>query len=101
MEMIYAALLLHSLGKKVDEEGVKKVLEAAGAKAETEQIKALVSSLKDINIDEAIKQASVVQQAAAPSSEKASEEKKEEKKEEEKAEKKAEEAAAGLGALFG
>ena len=99
MEMIYAALLLHSLGKKVDEEGVKKVLEAAGAKPDVAQIKALVSSLKDVNIDEAIKQAPVTQAApAAPAEEK--KEEKEEKKEE-KAEKKAEEAAAGLGALFG
>jgi large subunit ribosomal protein L12 len=99
MEMVYAALLLHSLGKKVDEAGVKKVLEAAGAKTDTAQLKALVSSLKDVNIDEAIKGASVVQ-AAAPAAEEKKEEK-EEKKEEEKAEKKAEEAAAGLGALFG
>jgi len=97
MEMVYAALLLHSLGKKVDEAGVKKVLEAAGAKPEVMQIKALVSSLKNVNIDEAVKQASAIQ-AAAPAEEK-KEEKEEEK--EEKAEKKAEEAAAGLGALFG
>ncbi|NIO22449.1 MAG: 50S ribosomal protein P1 [Candidatus Aenigmarchaeota archaeon] len=100
MEMVYAALLLHSLGKKVDEAGVKKVLEAAGAKVEAAQIKALVSSLKDVNIDEAIKQTSVVQ-AAAPAAAEEKKVEKEEKKEEEKAEKKAEEAAAGLGALFG
>jgi large subunit ribosomal protein L12 len=99
MEMVYAALLLHSLGKKVDEAGVKKVLEAAGAKADAAQVKALVSGLKDVNIDEAIKQTSVVQ-ATAPAAEK-KEEEKEEKAEEEKVEKKAEEAAAGLGALFG
>lgn len=98
MEIVYAALLLHSSGKKVDEAGVKKVLEAAGTKADATQIKALVSSLKGVNIDEAIKQTSVVQ-AAAPAAEK--KEEKEEKKEEEKTEKKAEEAAAGLGALFG
>lgn len=98
MEMIYAALLLHSLGKNIDEAGVKKVLEAAGAKPDEAQLKALVSNLKDVNIDEAIKGASVVP-AAVP----AAEEKKEEeaKKEEKKEEKKVEEAAAGLGALFG
>ena len=99
MEILYAALLLHSLGKKVDEAGVKKVMEAAGAKADAAQIKALVANLKDVNIDEAIKGASVVQ-AAAPAESEAKEEKAEEKKEE-KQEEKAEEAAAGLGALFG
>ena len=102
MEIVYAALLLHSLGKKIDEAGVKKVMEAAGAKADAAQVKALVANLKDVNIDEAIKGASVVQTAAAPAEE-AKEEKagKKEENEEEKAEEKAEEAAAGLGALFG
>jgi large subunit ribosomal protein L12 len=99
MEMVYAALLLHSLGKKVDEAGVKKVIEAAGAKPEAAQIKALVSSLKGVNIDEAVKHASAVQAAPPAPAEKKQEEKEEEK--EEKTEKKAEEAAAGLGALFG
>jgi len=54
-----------------------------------------VANLKDVNIDEAIKGASVVQTAPAP------EEPKKEEKPEEKKEEKAEEAAAGLGALFG
>jgi len=100
MEMVYAALLLHSLGKKVDEAGVKKVLEAAGAKADTAQVKALVSSLKEVNIEEAIKGASMIQAAAPVATEKKEEEKKEDK-EDKKTEEKAEEAAAGLGALFG
>ncbi len=97
MEMIYAALLLHSLGKDVDEEHIKKIMEAAGAHAEHAQIKALVANLKKVNINEAIKGASFAQ--AAPS-EKPKEEKAEAKKEE-KTEEKAEEAAAGLSALFG
>ncbi len=99
MDIVYAALLLHDLGKPVDEASVKKVVEAAGAKAEESQIKALVSSLKDVNIDEAIKQAAVVQ--AAPQSSAGADAKEEKKEEEEKPEEKAEEAAAGLGALFG
>jgi large subunit ribosomal protein L12 len=99
MEMIYAALLLHSLGKKIDEAGVQKVMEAAGAQVEHSQIKALVAKLKSVDINEAIKGASLVQTVAA-SSEKSKEEKKEAKKEE-KTEEKAEEAAAGLSALFG
>lgn len=95
MEMIYAALLLHSLKQPINEEKVKNVLAAAGASADEAKIKALVASLDGVDIDEAISKA-VVQpapQAAAP-------EKKEEKKEED-IEKKAEQAAEGLSALFG
>ncbi len=103
MEMVYAALLLHSAGKKVDETGVKKVLEAAGAKAEAAQVKALVASLEGVDINEAIKQTAVAAAAApaagAPAEEAKEEEKKEEKKEDEG--KKQEEAAAGLSSLFG
>ena len=106
MDIVYAALLLHSLGKKVDERGVKKVVQAAGGKADDTQIKALVANLKDVNIEEAIKKASVSQAAPAAEapSDKEGEKKGEEKaeeKEEESAEKKEEEAASGLGALFG
>lgn len=98
MEMLYAALLLHSLGKEISETHVKKVMEAAGASADEAQIKALISNLKNVNIADAIKGASFMQ-AAAPA-EKPKEEKAESKKEE-KEEDKTEEAAAGLGALFG
>ena len=66
MEYVYSALLLHSAGKSVDEAGVKKVIEATGSTADTSKIKALVASLKDVNIDEAIKKASIMQVAAAP-----------------------------------
>jgi large subunit ribosomal protein L12 len=100
MEMVYAALLLHSAGKKVDEEGVKKVLEAAGGKPEAARVKALVSSLDGVDIDEAIKQTAIAATAApAAAPAEAKEEKKEEKKEDEG--KKQEEAAAGLSSLFG
>jgi large subunit ribosomal protein L12 len=105
MEMVYAALLLHSLKKPVDEKGIKKIVEAAGGEADSARIKALVGSLKDVNIDEAIKQTAVTAAAAAPAAgEAAGEEKKAEKKEEEseeQQEKKAEEAAGGLSSLFG
>lgn len=101
MEIVYAALLLHSLGKKIDEAGVKKVMEAAGAKVDSAQVKALVANLKDVNIDEAIKGAALAQATAAPVEEAKGKEKAKEEKEEEKKEEKAEEAAAGLGALFG
>jgi large subunit ribosomal protein L12 len=103
MELVYAALLLHSLKKPVDEAGIKKVVEAAGEKADAARIKALVGSLKDVNIDEAIKQTAVTAAAAAPAAaaeEKPAEEKPEEESPEEQ-EKKAEEAAGGLSSLFG
>ncbi len=100
MKMIYAALLLHSLGKEVDEPGIKHVMEAAGASVDHAELKALVSNLKSVNIDEAIKNASLMQTAPA-ASEKPAELKAEGEKEEKAAEEKAEEAAAGLSALFG
>ena len=99
MEYIYAAMLLHKAGKPVDEASVKKVLEAAGVKADDSRIKALVASLQGVNIDEVIQQAAVA--TVAPAEEKKAEAK-EEKKEEAKEEKKDEmNAAAGLGSLFG
>lgn len=103
MEYVYGALLLHSAGKKVDEEGLRNVLKAAGIEVDEARVKALVSALEGVNIDEAIKSAAMPTAAApaAPAAQAAAPEKpeKEEKKVEE--EKKEEEALAGLGALFG
>lgn len=100
MEYMYSALLLHSAGKKIDEEGVGKVLKAAGVKADEAKIKAIVSSLEGVNIDEIISKPVAPVAQAAP--EKPAEEKKEEKKKEKEEEKVSEEEAAeGLGALFG
>lgn len=100
MEMIYAALLLHSAGKKVDEHSLTKVLESVGKKPEPGMVKAVVSSLEGVNIDDAIKQAFVTSAPASTPAGEAKAEKKEEKKEEDTA-KKAEEAASGLSSLFG
>lgn len=97
MEYVYAALLLHSAKQPVSEDNVKKVLSTAGVQADEGKVKSLVSSLEGVNIDDAVKQASV---AAAPTVPAAAG-KKEEKKEEASEEKKEEEAAAGLAALFG
>jgi len=99
MEYVYAAMLIHKAGGKVTEDAVKKVLTAAGVKADDARVKALVAALEGVNIDEAIEKAAVapVVMAAAPAGAPA-EHKKEEKKEEKKSE---EQAAAGLGALFG
>ncbi|MGA3404423.1 MAG: 50S ribosomal protein P1 [Candidatus Bathyarchaeia archaeon] len=97
MEYVYAALLLHSAGGEVSEDNVKKVLTAAGVKAEEPRVKALVAALSEIKIDDALKAAQAIPVAAAPA---ATEAKKEEKKPEDD-KKKSEEALAGLGALFG
>jgi large subunit ribosomal protein L12 len=59
VEYVYAAMLLHKSGQKVDEAGVKKVLTAAGAKVDDARVKALVAALEGVNIDEAIKKAPV------------------------------------------
>ena len=102
MEYIYAAMLLHKAGQKVEEASVKKVLEAAGVKVDEARIKALVAALDGVDIEEAIKKAAVVSVATAPatsSGEAKAEEAKEAKKEDDS--KANEQAAAGLGALFG
>ena len=101
MEYVYAALILHRLGKKVDEESMKKIITAAGVQPDEIKVKALVAALGEINIDEALKSAVAMpaQQQAAPAAA-AAPAKKEEKKEE-KEEKKEEEALEGLAALFG
>jgi len=103
MKYVYAAMLLHSSGQKISEENVKKVLTAAGVNFDEARVKALVAAISEVNIDEAIKAASVIAvpapgPAAAPT---AGEGKKEEKKPAEEEKKKEEEALAGLGALFG
>ncbi|MCX6776002.1 MAG: 50S ribosomal protein P1 [Candidatus Micrarchaeota archaeon] len=97
MEYVYAALLLNAAKQPVNEENVAKILGASGMQVDQSKVKALVSSLQGVNIDEAIKQAAMP--VAAPAQAAAPEAKKEEKKEEKKAT--PEEAAAGLSALFG
>ena len=105
MEYIYSAMLLHSAGKKITEEGIKKILTAAGVKADDARIKALTASLEGVNIEDAIKTAAVPvaaqAQAASEKDTSKEEKKKEDKKEKEEEEVSEEEAAAGLGALFG
>ena len=102
MEYVYAALLVHKAGKKVDEESVARVLEAAGAKPDQGRVRALVAALQGVNIDEALEKAAAAPVAAAPAAAAPEAKKPEEKKKPAKEEKKSEEqAAAGLSALFG
>ncbi|GBC73950.1 hypothetical protein HRbin04_01360 [archaeon HR04] len=103
MEYVYAALLLHKTGQKIDEDSIKNVVKAAGVEPDEVKVKALVSALAEINIDEALKSTPLVAApSAAPAEAKPAEAKpKEEKKGEEEEKKGEEEAMAGLSALFG
>ena len=93
MEYVYAALLLHKLGKEVNENDVKSVVAAAGAEVDESKVKSLVASLKGVDIAKELENASLVAAAGvAPVAEKKAEAPKEEKKEA---------AAEGLSALFG
>lgn len=105
MEYVYAAMLLHKAGKEINEKNLTQVLTAAGLNVEAVRIKALVSSLAEVDIDEAMKSAPTMMAApaaaaaAAPAAKVKPEEEKKKKEEDEKA--KEEAALEGLGALFG
>lgn len=106
IEYIYASLLLHNAKQPINEENIKKVLQAAGVEVDEVRVKALVAALSEVNIDEAIKTAALpaaptpavtpATTTAPTAAEKPAEEKKEEKKEVSE-----ETIAEGLGALFG
>jgi len=103
MEYVYAAMLLHKAGKEINEKNVSEVLTAAGVSADAARVKALVASIAEVDIDEAIKSAPAMMAAApaAAAAAPAKEEKKAEEKPEEDESKKEEAAMEGLGALFG
>jgi large subunit ribosomal protein L12 len=94
MQNIYAALLLHSAGKEINAEHIKKIVEAAGGTSDESSIKSLIASLHGVDIAKALEEAksAPVAVAAAPAAE---------KKEEKKEEPKPELAAEGLASLFG
>ncbi len=99
MEYIYAALLLHKTGQEVSEDNLKKVVSATGAEVDESKVKVLVASLKGVDIDEKLANASIAATPAAggaDASAGAEAPKEEKKKEEPKAE-----AAEGLASLFG
>ncbi len=94
MEYTYAALLLHKLGKDINEDNLKAVVSAAGAEVDEAKVKVMVASLKGVDIADKLANASI---AAAPTAGgSAVAEVAEEKKEEPRAE-----AAEGLASLFG
>ena len=101
MEYVYAAMLLHSAGKEINEKNVKAVLKGAGVDADDGRVKALIASLDGIDIDEAMSTAVAAPVAAAPAAggsgaaEAAEEAPAEEEEEEEDS------GFEGLGSLFG
>jgi len=60
LQYLHAALVLHSTGKEISEKGIEAIIKAAGGKPDESKIKTLVASLSSINIDEAIKGASLM-----------------------------------------
>jgi large subunit ribosomal protein L12 len=107
MEYVYSAMLLHSVGKDINEANVEGVLTAAGAKPDKARVKALVASLDGVDIEEAMKTSVALPGAApaaagaAPAEGQAADKKDDDKKDEEEEKVTEEEAASGLGALFG
>jgi large subunit ribosomal protein L12 len=103
MEYVYAAMLLHKAGKEINEKNISEVLNAAGVTADDIRVKALVASLAEVDIDEAIKTAPTMMAAAptAAAQAPAKEEKPAEEEKEEDESKKEEAAMEGLGSLFG
>ena len=103
MQYIYAALLIYKSGKDITEDSVKAVLTAAGATVDDARVKALISALEGVDIEEAIAKAAFAAPAAAApaaatggaAAEAVAEAAPEEEDHSE------EEGMAGLGALFG
>ncbi len=99
MEYTYAALLLHKVGKDINEDNLKAVISATGAEVDEAKVKVMVAGLSGVDIADKLANASI---AAAPASGGSSDApagdapKEEKKKEEPKAE-----AAEGLASLFG
>jgi len=94
MEYTYAALLLHKVGKDINEDNLKAVISATGAEVDEAKVKVMVTSLSGVDIADKLANASIAAAPAASAVVEAPEEEK--KKEEPKAE-----AAEGLASLFG
>ena len=100
MEYVYAAMLLHSAGKNIDDDAVSAVLKAAGVDVDAARVKALVASLSGVDIAEAMATAVAAPAAAAAAAAAASDDA---APAAEEAEEEEEEAGGfeGLGSLFG
>jgi len=96
MEYTYAALLLHKVGKDINEDNLKAVIAATGASVDEAKVKVMVASLSGVDIADKLANASVAAAPAAGAAPAAEAPKEEKKKEEPK-----QESAAGLASLFG
>ena len=103
MEYVYAAMLLHSAEKDIDDKAISSVLKAAGVEADGARVKALVASLGSVDIDEAMATAVAAPVASAAPSASSGGSAPEAAPQEEVAEEPEEEAGGfeGLGSLFG
>ncbi|KKK53852.1 hypothetical protein LCGC14_3090620 [marine sediment metagenome] len=105
MQYLYTALVLHKSEQEITEEGITKVLKAAGVTADKSRVKALVAALGEVDINEALVSAVMAAPAAAPAaaagakSSATAEDAVEEEEEEEGEE--IEDDDEGLGSLFG
>jgi large subunit ribosomal protein L12 len=113
MEYVYAALILNESGEEINEANLTSVLEAAGVDVEQSRVKALVAALEDVDIEDAVEEATAVPAAggaggAAPADTGGEEEVEEDEAEEEEAADEGDDddeddgdAGEGLGELFG
>ncbi len=102
MEYMYAAMLLHSAGKEINEGSITGILNAAGINPDSVRVQALVAALAEVDIDEALKAPVVTAAVAGPVAAPAADEgEAEEKPQEEEQEEEEEEDLQGLSALFG
>ena len=111
MEYVYAALILNETGEEINEDNLTDVLEAAGVDVEQSRVKALVAALEDVDIDEAVEEATAVPATAgaaaggAAAAEEADDEDEEEEaeaeEEEDEDDDEDEASGEGLGELFG
>ncbi|MFB6233400.1 MAG: 50S ribosomal protein P1 [Haloarculaceae archaeon] len=115
MEYVYAALILNESGEEINEDNLTDVLDAAGVDVEESRVKALVAALEDVDIDEAVEEATAVPAttggaAPAPAADEDTEADADEEEEEADTEDAADEdddededdaAGEGLGELFG
>ena len=66
MEYVYAAMMLHSAEKDIDEKSVGAVLKAAGVKADDARVNSSVESLSSVDIVEAMSLAIAAPAGSAP-----------------------------------
>ena len=52
MAYIYSALILRSVGKKIDEASLSDVLEAGGISVDPDRVKVLVETLNEVSIED-------------------------------------------------